>query len=140
MSQFIEVKKFDLKEGEELMDVVRNIQISLARHREKTNKSVYLQGIFKGFIITRDFENGRHFKMTLKRDKEGDIELGESIEVRQVFVPVDQKKEKAEGEDHTPQAETIEAMIELANDDTAPTYHKIEKVEEKHSVWNGLVR
>jgi hypothetical protein len=76
--------------------------------------------------------------MTVKRDKDGDIMLGDSVEVRQTFVPVDTKQEKAEGESK-PSNEIVDAMIEIANDDSAPEYQKVEKAEEKKSLWAGLV-
>ena len=113
MKNFVQVYKFELREGEELGELVRNIHQSLARHRERTNKSMFLRGIFKGFVITQDLENGQFLRMTLKRDKQGLIELGESVAVRQAFVPIGSKgkTEKNEELDFVKLVELPEMML-----------------------------
>lgn len=94
-------KNVKLQEGEELMDFVNKVMDAVAQHRQKTERSVFLTGIFKGFIITRDLESGKFFQMKLGRDKEGLIKLGDPIEVRQTFVPVTQQALKSEGDEIT---------------------------------------
>lgn len=100
------LKNVKLEEGEELGDFVNKVFDALAQHRQKAERSVFLRGIFKGFIITRDFENGKFFQMKLSRDKEGLIKLGDPIHVRQTFVPVMAKVEKSE--DAPDQLQSIE--------------------------------
>ena len=91
-------KNVKLQEGEELMDFVNKVQDAVAQQREKLQRSVFLNGIFKGFVITRDFESGKFFQSKLGRGTDGLIKLGDPIEVRQTFVPVTQVA-KAEGDD-----------------------------------------
>lgn len=94
-------KNVKLEEGEELMDFVNKVMDAVSTHRQKTQRSVFLRGIFKGFIITRDFESGKFFQHKLGRDKEGLVKLGDPVEVRQTFVPVASKAavEKGEGDE-----------------------------------------
>jgi hypothetical protein len=91
-------KNVKLEEGEELMDFVNKVQDAVAQQREKLQRSVFLNGIFKGFVIMRDFESGKFFQSKLGRGPDGLIKLGDPIEVRQTFVPVTQVA-KAEGEE-----------------------------------------
>lgn len=92
-------KNVKLQEGEELMDFVNKVMDAVSTHRQKVDRSVFLRGIFKGFIITRDFESGKFFQMKLSRAPDGLIKLGDPIEVRQAFVPVVQAAAKSEDDD-----------------------------------------
>lgn len=108
MNQFIEVQKVALREGEELMDFVRAVQMALRQQGHARSASPSLQGVYNGAIVTRDMESGKFFQHTVKREDGGTVELGEPVEVRQVWVPVDTQKEddKDEGK-----AEWSTAMI-----------------------------
>ena len=101
-------KNVKLLEGEELMEFIDKVQGALAQHRQKTETSTFLRGIFKGFIITRDFENGKFFQHKLSRDGEGLIKLGPAIEVRQAFVPVQQAVSKSSDQPQPAESETAE--------------------------------
>lgn len=145
----IEIFKFDLKDGEELGQVVRALQDAVSRFRQRTDKSVFLSGIFNKFIITRDVESGKSFSVPFKRNSDGDIELGDPVEVRQVFVPVSNKQEKATGEPTLVAvagevistklpAETVLEVVKAICSDTAPTYEDAPESTTK-SLWDGLL-
>jgi hypothetical protein len=135
MRHFVEIQKFNLLEGEELMSVVRRIHDALTQHRQRTNKSIFLSGIFKSFIIVRDLENGRLFKMDMKRDGEGNIELGDSEEVRQVYVPIKAKEQKSEEDDTSLAEAQVDAMLEVAEKSEAPQYLEVPK----DNIWKGIL-
>jgi hypothetical protein len=121
MQEYVEVTKVDLKDGEELHSFIDEVYKALGRARERMNKSLILSGIYKDHVITRDVEDGRFFKIVMKRSKEGTLELGDAKEVRQVWEEVKTKTEKSEdGKEAEP----------------APVY--IAKAE--RGVWAGLFR
>lgn len=121
-NDFIQIEKVELLDGEELMSLPRKIMDAMGRHKAKLNRSLFLRGIFNKFIIAKDFETGRMFQMDMSRDQDGDILLGNPVEVKQTFVPVKQAAAKAEdGSD-------VKA-------DDRPTYIKLEK----ESLWKGIV-
>lgn len=95
MSKHVEINKVELADDEELQTMIKKVMDAVARSKGKTKKSLQLVGIFKDHAITRDFETGKFFKSAMTRDGEV-IKLDEAVEVRQVFVPVKQKTEKAE--------------------------------------------
>lgn len=94
MSEHIEIQKFELREGEELHGFIDEVLKALARHRKKADRSLALRGIFKGHVVARDVESGRFYQVAMSRGDNGEIELGDAAEVRQVWVPV-RREEKA---------------------------------------------
>lgn len=148
----IEVCKVELTEGEELQGMIKKVIDAITRSKGKTKKSLHLAGIYKDHIITRDFESGRFFKMKMERD--GDvIKLSDEAEVRQVFVPVKQKTEKAEADQFclvaieaekdsasvvTVKADTVtvQGLIEdIADGIDAPDYQDVKEKD----LWEGVL-
>lgn len=107
MQDKIEINKVELVEGEELMELVDKVYKALAQNKAKTDKSLGLRGIFKDYIITRDAESGQFFQMAITRKGEH-LELGEPVQVRQIYVPV--AAPKSEGEE---KVEKLESQLEL---------------------------
>lgn len=94
--RFIEVQKnLPLRDGEELGQLINALHDAVAKHRDKTNKSVFLSSIFNRFVVLRDVESGKFFKAEYKRDGDGEIEFSELQEVRQAWVPVRTEEKRA---------------------------------------------
>lgn len=108
-------KNLQLTEGEDLMDLINKIREAMAVNRAKMKMSLGLLNIFSDYVIAKDFESNRFFKLELSRDDAGGVVLGDAQEVRQVYVPMDQDK--------------TEKSLEL---DTI----KVEPV----SIWRGIIR
>lgn len=148
MTNFVQVNKVELREGEELQSFIGSVIKALAQHKQKTNKSLMLAGIFKGFIVTRDIEKGTFFKVEMARSEDGLFKLGKVQEVRQAFVPVTQKKEKAEEQEPTLVAVNGDVQeISLDSDTTQQVIKSLadaieEGVEihpvEEPNLWDGL--
>jgi len=119
----IAVAKVKLQEGEELMDFVQKVMEAVSQQRQKTQRSMFVRGIFKGFVIMRDFESGNFFQSKLTRDKEGLVKLGDPFAVRQTFVPIAEKVAKSEGEEDTSAEEEVQ-------------YIEVKKAE---SFWAGVL-
>lgn len=141
--QLMEIAKVDLKDGEELMDFVNQIRESLTQHGQQTNKSLFLHGIYKGFVIVKDRESGLLFKLEVGRDDQGTLKLGEATPVRQAFVPLSTQKTESEtlvavdGETLSvpaPQSDVVELLKSLSE---APA--EVYKVPlRKQDKWDGL--
>lgn len=92
------VEKVDLVEGEELMDLAKKVMVAITQNKGKTKRSLGLLGIFKDHIVVRDFEDGKLFRMEMKRDDDGNVLLDGMDEVKQTFSPVKPRPStKAEG-------------------------------------------
>jgi hypothetical protein len=98
MEGYVQVSKVDLVEGEELMDLAKKVMAAITQNKGKTNRSLGLMGIFKDHIVVRDFEDGKMFRMEMKRDETGSVLLDGMEEVQQKFVPVKPKATKEEEE------------------------------------------
>jgi len=99
MDPFVQVQKVDLVEGEELMDLAKKVMAAITQNKGKTRKSLGLLGIFKDHIVVRDFEDGKLFRMEMKRDDGGNVLLDGMEEVQQKFVPLKPKvQQKSEGQ------------------------------------------
>jgi len=96
MSMLIEINKVDLVDGEELMELARKVQAAITQHKGKLQKSLGLIGIYKDHIVVRDWEDGKLFRMDMKRDDKGEILLADMTPVKQAFIPVRQKAETVE--------------------------------------------
>lgn len=96
MSHKVEVKKVDLMDGEEQMQLVDKVIAALAQQNGKLKKSLSLRGIYKDHIVVRDTESSRMYRMKMSRDDSGGVQFEGMEEVKAVFVPV-----KAEKQDHT---------------------------------------
>lgn len=127
--EFIQVEKLDLREGEELQEFISSVWKALTRHRERTNRSLMLRGIFEDHVVTKDVENGRLFKMQFKRDKGGFIEFGETQEVRQTFVPV-KRTEKNSDAAEVFKAVELPAGLTVILEDGEPTQASLASVAE----------
>jgi hypothetical protein len=150
MKNLIEVNKVELRDGEELQQFIGGVIKALGQHRQKTNKSLALRGIFKGFVIAQDMENGKFFRMQVSRDDAGLFAVGKGEEVRQAFVPVRQKAEKAETQEPTlvavngevsevqVESEHVLKMIETIAAAAEDAPKVVEIVEQKPSVWTNL--
>lgn len=90
---FVEVNKVEMPEGMEMLDFGGTIMGMLAQAKAKLKKSLMLIGIYNDHIVTKDRETGKLFKMSLAT-KDGEIDLGEPVEVRQQFIEVKAKTEK----------------------------------------------
>ena len=88
----IEIRKLNLAEGEEVLDVGDKVMRALARSKAKLKKSLRLIGIYNDHLVTRDAETGRLFKMALSRDGDAII-LGSPEEVQQSFMTLKEMKE-----------------------------------------------
>lgn len=149
----VEINKVELLDGEELQTLVKKVVDAITQGKGKTNKSLFLNGIFKDHVITRDWETGKFFKMEMARDGDA-ITLTGSAEVRQAFVPVGQKVEKAEdqlsctvaissekvGEEATvivvkADAKTVADLLADAISDEAPNFQDVAK----ESIWGGIL-
>lgn len=150
---FVEVTKVDLMDGEELMDLAKKVMSAITQHKGKLRKSIGLLGIFKDHIVVRDFDSGKLFRMEMKRDDRGSVNLDGMVEVRQVFVPVKQAKEKSENsmeavsipeltvivEDGKLDQESVAMIEDIAKNASSeaidPAYVKVEG----ESLWHGIL-
>lgn len=149
-SMKVSIAKVKLQEGEELMDFVNKVMEAVAQNRQKTQRSLFLRGIFKGFIIMRDFESGKFMQAKLTRDKEGLVKLGDPFEVRQTFVPIASAVDKSEEQAETLFAiggdvmhsrlpkEQLVALVKSADDAEEFDFVEVEKEGERVS-WTGIV-
>lgn len=94
----VAINKVELLDGEELMDLAKKVMAAITQNRGKIKKSLGLVGIFKDHIVVRDFENGQLFRMEMKRDDAGNVQLDGMEEVRQVFMPLKPKTQKSDGD------------------------------------------
>lgn len=126
----IAINKVDLVEGEELWDLVKKIREALGQQKAKLKKSLFLHGIYKSHIITRDFETGAFFKMDLKRDGE-QVELSNMQEVIMQFLPKKKSVEKAEGTTNPEDLRVVELppMVVMVKGDKL-TDESIEAIQE----------
>jgi hypothetical protein len=90
---FVEVRKLDLMEGEEVLELGNKVMNALAQNRKKLKRSLSLRGIFNDHIVAKDTESGTLFRIVMKRGDGGAIVLGELEEVRQVYVSTKKEKE-----------------------------------------------
>ncbi len=149
----VEISKVELLEGEEMQTLIKKIQDAITQGKGKTNKSLFLHGIFKDHIITRDWETHKFFKMELSRDGEG-VKLSSSTEVRQAFVPIGQKVEKAEDQPSCTvaissskapgavevivvkaDAKTVFDLLDSAISDEEPKFQDMAK----ENIWGGIL-
>jgi hypothetical protein len=96
-----DVKKLELREGEELMDFVWTMMGAVQTDRiilADGSLDAWLVGIFNDHIVVEDGNTGRLFRADFTRNEKGEIAFSEPIEVRQVFVPVERPKEDEGGE------------------------------------------
>lgn len=151
-------KNIKLQDGEELMDFVNKVFDAVGQHRQKTERSLFLRGIFKGFIIMRDFESGKLFQSKLSRDNSGLIKLGDAVEVRQTFTPVSASVSKSDDSEDTFKAvelppttvllkdgkltsesiEALEGICKSANGEV-PDFDFVEVAKSKAQLWDGIV-
>lgn len=89
----IEIKKLDLIEGEEVLDLGDKVMKALAQSKAKLKKSLRLIGVYNNHVITRDAETGRLFKMDISRDGSA-VVLGSPEEVQQSFSTLKELKEQ----------------------------------------------
>jgi len=154
MTHFIEVKKLELLEGEEVLQVGNKIMQMLTTMKGKVKQNLGLIGVYNDYIIARDRDSGKHFRFTFKRGSKGEIELLDPEEVKSVFVAVKQKVEKADLKMVTlpeitvlldkekitkDSVETLEAVANALStvDDTPPVYIAIGKVDD--NLWKGVL-
>lgn len=151
-------KNVKLQDGEELMDFVNKVFDAVGQHRQKTDKSLFLRGIFKGFIIMKDFESGKLFQSKLSRDNAGLIKLGDAVEVRQTFTPITAAVAKSEGDENDLRsveipptivmlkggnltAESIEMLEDIikATGGEVPELEYLEVAKRTEPFWGGVV-
>lgn len=93
----VEIKKLELADGEEVLELGDKVMQALARQKGKLKKSLYLRGIYNDHIIAKDRETGKLFRFEMKRTGGAGIKLTNMQEVRPAgFIPIKQKSEKAE--------------------------------------------
>jgi len=113
--QIVEVYKIDLKDGEELGELPGKIIQALGRFKTKLSRSLILTHIYKDHVITLDCETRKKFRLSLSRDENGNIQLGEPEEVKAVFVPIKNlKKDEGGSEDCEPEY-LVDLEIEKAD-------------------------
>jgi len=91
MEHKVAIQKFKLMEGEEIQQAIRKIMNAVrAKARNR-----YLMFIGEGFVITKDWEDDKLYRMSLTRGEDGAFVLGEPEEVMQIFVPAKQVAAKS---------------------------------------------
>jgi hypothetical protein len=89
------VKAEQLQDGEELHDFIGAVLKAVREKRHSSGQSLFLIGIYKGFVVTKNHESGRMFKLSMTRRDDGAVDLGDMVMVRQSFVEMKQATEKA---------------------------------------------
>ena len=82
-------KQINLMPDETLTEFVSKIHESLAVNRARTKLSLYVSAIYSSYIIASDHEDGSLYKFDFTRDESGGVVLGDPVEVKIKFVPVD---------------------------------------------------
>lgn len=143
MSKVLVEKNFEMMDGEELQDAVQKVTQAVSEARSRMAMNAHLMGIYKGYVILRDFEQRKFFKMSMKR--EGDkVMLSDMQEVRQMFVPVKSKMKKdasatlvaLEGQvlESSMPSDQISDILKSAEGE-----HSFEEVEVKKNLWSGVL-
>lgn len=80
------VQKFELMEGEELQSFIGKVMAAMP-------EGMFVKGIFSTYVISKEFESGRMFKMPFSRDADGAVSFGEGTEVKHAFVEISKDEE-----------------------------------------------
>ncbi len=91
----VAVSKVELLDNEEMLVFAEKVIDALETEEAQLSRRPELRGIFADHVIFQDIESGRYYRRALSRANDGDVALGEAVEVRQVFAPVDEPVEKA---------------------------------------------
>ena len=98
---FVRVRKFELREGEEVWQFVDAMWQAVQTNRITLaggSLDAWLKGIYEDYVIVEDFNTGRLFKTPFTRAEDGEIAFGEAVEVRMEFVPVPVATADGEGD------------------------------------------